>query len=240
MKTKTIFSVSGPIGSGKDTIGNYLIQNHGYHRMSFSYVLKKVVSVLFGWDLEMLEGLTPEMRAKRLEVDPWWQQALGNKFESVTPRDMLQYIGTEVFRDHFHRNIWATACMRQIHDSPHDKIVLTDTRFLNELMAVNELRDVYKVHCVNVFREIPDWWESFYQGVDQEFKSSWGESFTTMPNVQYSPTLMQSLADYGQLWRPAGVHKSEIEFLLWPAYDRTIDNSGKLESTYAQIEQCFK
>jgi len=51
-----ILGVTGLIGSGKDTIADYLVTTHGFKRVSFAASLKDAVSTVFGWDREMLEG----------------------------------------------------------------------------------------------------------------------------------------------------------------------------------------
>lgn len=45
-----IISISGLIGSGKDTIADYLVITHGFRRESWAGALKDAVSVVFGWD----------------------------------------------------------------------------------------------------------------------------------------------------------------------------------------------
>lgn len=53
-----IIGVCGLIGSGKDTIADYLVNIHEFRRDSFAATLKDVVSAVFGWDRDMLEGRT--------------------------------------------------------------------------------------------------------------------------------------------------------------------------------------
>ena len=50
-----ILGVTGLIGSGKDTIADYLVTEHGFKRVSFAASLKDAVAAVFGWDREMLE-----------------------------------------------------------------------------------------------------------------------------------------------------------------------------------------
>ena len=45
-----IIGVCGLIGSGKDTIADYLISEHNFQKISFADKLKASVGVMFGWD----------------------------------------------------------------------------------------------------------------------------------------------------------------------------------------------
>jgi hypothetical protein len=69
-----IIGVCGFIGSGKDTIADYLVNIHEYRRESFANTLKDAVSAVFGWDRTMLEGRTKQAREWREQVDPWWSK----------------------------------------------------------------------------------------------------------------------------------------------------------------------
>jgi hypothetical protein len=128
-----IIGITGAIGSGKDTIADYLIQTHGFKRLSFAGKVKDVAHVVFGWDRELLEGLTKESRAWREVVDPYW---------GLSPRTALQRIGTEMFRTYIHKDTWVKAVVAQIHAAPTLNYVITDCRFENEIQAIKDLGGV--------------------------------------------------------------------------------------------------
>lgn len=133
-----IISISGGIGSGKDTIASYLINNHGFKKMSFAGSLKDAVSTVFGWDREMVDGVTKTSREWREQRDEWWSTRLSM---DITPRWVLQYVGTEVFRQHFHDDIWVASVEYKLL-SAKDDIVITDCRFKNELDAIKRVGGV--------------------------------------------------------------------------------------------------
>ena len=129
----TIIGVCGFIGSGKDTIADYLVGFHGYRRDSFAGTLKDAVAAVFGWDRELLEGRTPEARAWREQVDPWWATRLD--MPNLTPRWVLQYWGTEVCRKAFHDDIWIAALEARL-SRRSDNTVISDVRFPNEIASI--------------------------------------------------------------------------------------------------------
>lgn len=128
-----IIGICGFIGAGKDTAADYLVGFHGFRRDSFANTLKDAVSAVFGWDRELIEGRTPEARAWREQVDPWWAERLN--MPNLTPRWVLQYWGTEVIRDHFHDDIWIAALESRLARRS-DHTVISDVRFPNEVKAI--------------------------------------------------------------------------------------------------------
>lgn len=135
-----IFALTGAKGSGKDTIALYLVEKYGFVKLSFAKALKDIVAVIFSWDREKLEGVTDEDRLWREEVDKWWEIELG--ILGFTPRYALENIGTDVFRNHFHTDIWILSLKKAILDATKTRqnVVITDCRFLNEEIFVNQFK----------------------------------------------------------------------------------------------------
>ena len=128
-----IIGICGFIGSGKDTIADYLTNFHGFRRESFANSLKDAVAQVFGWDRTMLEGRTKQAREWREQVDPWWAERLN--MPNLTPRWVLQYWGTEVCRKGFHDDIWIASLENKLRNSK-DNIVISDCRFPNEIKSI--------------------------------------------------------------------------------------------------------
>lgn len=132
-----IIGICGFIGSGKGTVGDHLVHQYGFRNMSFAKSLKDAVSVIFCWPRELLEGDTKESREWRETIDPWWTKKMGRP---VTPRWVLQYIGTDVMRNHFADDIWIWNVEKQVHDYHDNNIVITDVRFPNEVSMIRSLK----------------------------------------------------------------------------------------------------
>lgn len=129
-----IIGICGFIGSGKDTVADYLVNFHGFRRESFANTLKDAVAAVFGWDRTMLEGRTKEAREWREQVDFWWSNRLGRQ---ITPRWVLQYWGTEVCRKAFHDDIWIASLENKLRSS-RDDVVISDCRFPNEIESIRK------------------------------------------------------------------------------------------------------
>jgi hypothetical protein len=149
-----IFGITGLIGSGKDTAAEHLINKHNFTKLSFAASLKDAVSVIFGWDRTLLEGDTLESREWREQKDTWWAAKL--RMPHLTPRWVLQYWGTEVCRNNFHKDIWVASLENKLRNTQGD-VVITDCRFLNELNTIKNAGGI----LIRVQRgENPTWVES--------------------------------------------------------------------------------
>lgn len=123
-----IIGLVGFAGSGKGSVGDILTRDFGFTKVSFADGLKDSVSVIFGWPRELLEGDTDDSRKFRETKDEWWSSKLGY---SVTPRKMLQLMGTEAGRNVFHEDIWVHSVARRCELL--ENVVIPDTRFPNEI-----------------------------------------------------------------------------------------------------------
>lgn len=151
--SRKIIGVTGRIGSGKDEVAKYLIANHKFTKFSFASALKDIVAVVFDWPRHLLEGDTAESRKWREEVDSWWATRLN--IPHLTPRWVLQHIGTEVMRDHFHPDIWIASLERKLLRHKGN-VVITDCRFFNELGLISQMNGT----LIRIERgEIPNWYE---------------------------------------------------------------------------------
>jgi hypothetical protein len=232
MSHNKIVAIAGTIGSGKDMIGNYLVQNYGYKRMSFATALKDVVAAVFRWDRDLIDGLTEESRIFRETVDEWWTEKLDLGIP-ITPRWATVNMGTEVMRNHFHPQIWILSLARQImqYDGP---VVLTDARFLNELAFIREQKGL----VLGVHRRAPHWLKPFYAGIGSLGLSqdAWSDLDMSVEEERKRLIAVGQFVMHNKIRFTDRVHESEWQHVLWNDYDVVIDNRGSKEHTYKQVD----
>lgn len=213
-----LYGMVGWMGSGKDTATDYLVNRYHWQRVSYAGALKAAVAAVFHWPLELLEGLTPESRVWREQPDSWWSQRLG--IPQLTPRWVLQNVGTEVFRNHFHTDIWVASTERtvaQLLDQGHT-VVISDCRFANEFASIRsqggQLIEIRRTHTVPI-------WSACAR--TQNAASAHELSYLTSHHMTMEA-----------LWPQ--VHASEWHWLGRPV-NQVIDNTGDLGQLHHQLDQ---
>lgn len=208
-KNPRIIGISGLIGSGKDTIADYLANNHGFRRESFAGSLKDAVAVVFGWDRVLLEGRTKESREWREQIDTWWATKLN--IPHLTPRWVLQHWGTEVLRKGFHDDIWVASVSNKLRRT-NDSIVITDVRFVNEITALREQGGI----CVRVKRGPDPSWMPY--------------AIQYMGSCAGTPVCVESK----EVLDREKIHASEYS---WSAvkFDKIITNDGTIDQLHEQL-----
>lgn len=204
-----ILGVTGFIGSGKDTIADYLCTMHGFKRISFAGSLKDAVASIFNWDRELLEGTTKSSRVWRDTVDEWWSQRLN--IPHLTPRWVLQNWGTEVCRNGFHQDIWVASVEHKLQTAK-DNIVITDCRFKNEIDAIKNAKGIT---CRVERGPRPEWYDDASNLVKGPSQIGWAIAKDRLKHFN--------------------VHASEYSSVGLD-YDFYIDNNGSIDELHKQID----
>lgn len=112
---------------GKDTFADYLVKNYGYIKMSMAKPLKEACKTIF--------QLTDKQLNEDKEIpDPRWN--------NVTPRKILQIVGTQLFRNDLNKyipelnelenTIWIHNFNLWYEKNKDKKIIIADIRFIDE------------------------------------------------------------------------------------------------------------
>jgi len=207
-----IIGIVGFIGSGKNTVGDFLANIYGFKKESFAKPLKDAASDIFGWPRYLLEGDTDDSREFRETVDSYWSKILNKP--NFTPRLALQLLGTQAGRDVFGENIWTASCIRRCctgefqYKTVVENYVITDCRFRNEISAINEANGI----VIRVKR-----------GPDPDWASRW----------QTIPT-HTDLTNYMKTTHPE-VHQSEWDWVGAPGIQYVIENDGTIADLQKKV-----
>ena len=133
-----ILLIRGFAGAGKDTFGNIFVQKFGYKRFAFADFLKEMVSEKYGVPLNTLhcqagkEGYSGDGHRT-------WRQVLLDEAAEERSRNP---------------DVFAAMCADAIfRDAVHDKFVITDWRFPNELRVLRDRFPSAKIHSVLIRRK---------------------------------------------------------------------------------------
>jgi hypothetical protein len=130
--TARLIAVTGGIGAGKDTVAKHLSAQHGFQRISIAEPLKRIAQDVYGLEHRHVFGSQND----KAEELPDVQSANG---KPRTPRQILEWLGTEGFRS-IDPDTWVKLAMRRADAFLDDgvSVVITDTRFENEFEAVKQ------------------------------------------------------------------------------------------------------
>ena len=189
LKNKNLIAISGKKQSGKNAIAKIInqLKNNKYEEKCFADKLKDIICLLIGCSRDQLEN--ESFKSKELGEE-WWYWYMerdggyppiildyltttkkqlknyeGLELIKPTPRFLLQFIGTNLFRNQLHPEIWVNSLMNEYkplygYQTTNSKItigdisipipgldidkrvfpnfIITDMRFPNEMDAVKK------------------------------------------------------------------------------------------------------
>jgi len=112
-----VIGLVGKRGAGKDTVADFLVQNHGFVKLSFAEPLKRVCRELYCLSEEQLHE-----RGLKETTDERW---------GMSPREIMQVVGTDVVRRQLGDDFWVRHLDARIRAlAPGTaRVVISDVRF---------------------------------------------------------------------------------------------------------------
>ena len=166
--SRLILGLSGEAGSGKDTVAEHLVKNHGFYQVAFADNLKRMCMQVFNLSHDHCYDQKYKMKklAKPVRILPKHIRGIIEYAEKnngyaideetecnlykfvpirqyfLTPREVLQFVGTEILRETIDENYHVNAVFNFLDKIKNEKIVITDARFPNERFHVKERKGV--------------------------------------------------------------------------------------------------
>lgn len=153
-----LIGLLGPARVGKDTVGQLMVDHHNFRQYAFADPIRKACSEMFGLPVSRFMGNDPD----RDKPDPFW---------GISPREMLQKLGTEGGRNLFRDDLWIKRAEQEwnimkvdgfLDDQSLDLpfwngMVITDVRFRNEAeWIITQGGSVVRVFRPNRIRSVRD------------------------------------------------------------------------------------
>ena len=132
----SIILLRGFSNSGKDFIGEILCNQYNYTRYAFADSLKNMVSKKFNCPIEILHS--QEGKKQICETD-----SLGRTYRQILIDEALRLRNVD-------SDIFAQYCCKEIK---HDKVVITDWRYPNEIQILTDSFPGYIITPVHIQRE---------------------------------------------------------------------------------------
>lgn len=138
----------GKKGTGKDTCCDYIASKYQFEKIAIANPLKEAIKILFDFSDDQVYGNSKENK------DEYW---------NIEPRKVLQYIGTDIFRNKINElipnvenNFWIYCLEKkyllpraqgviktQLNDiSKKNNIIISDIRFQNEIDLIHKYNGI--------------------------------------------------------------------------------------------------
>lgn len=131
---RRIIAFTGCAGAGKDTCCDYLVQQHGFKKLSFAEPLREALLALDPWVYCCIPG-RPYARLSDLVGPLGWDTC---KRDLPDVRQYLQKLGTEVGRQIIGDRCWVDIAQRKLLKEPDQDFAISDMRFPNEVDLVDQ------------------------------------------------------------------------------------------------------
>jgi hypothetical protein len=184
-----------------------------YEIRKFADRLKDIICILIGCTKEQLE----DQEFKRTKLGPEWK--------NMTVRQMLQFVGTDMFRDMLSRDTWLNATF--LDYTPKSKWIISDLRLENEFEKIKSLGGI----TVKIVR--------FLSGEKVYYKAKrWKVEHTGIAHAFLTRKGESVMAPYGELVKVTdiGEHISE-KALVYHKFDHVVYNCVEIDHLIEQAEK---
>ncbi len=136
---RRIIGLSGYARSGKDTVADFLVNDHNFTKVSFAEPMRNALYALnpiVGGNMLLVgsDGISQYHRMYLQNViDDYGWDGYKESIYGDEIRQLMQRLGTEVGRMQFGKDFWVSQAFANL---PEGNIVFTDVRFHNEADAV--------------------------------------------------------------------------------------------------------
>ena len=131
-----IIGLHGKIQAGKTTAFEALQEEFKAKEFRFADGIKEMIASLLGCSVKALDNQV--FKSRQI---PWLK-------EGITPRVLMQTLGTEWGRNLIDEDIWVKSTLQKIEDyqkAGGGMAVITDVRFPNEFKALDERKDAFLI-----------------------------------------------------------------------------------------------
>ena len=101
---------------------------------SFAEKLKRMAIEVLGLKEEWVFG-TDKQKNTLTDINGEDMAGTALKKGRMTAREVLQVVGTDFFRS-IYKNVWVDSCLRQIKEDGSELALISDVRFENEILAI--------------------------------------------------------------------------------------------------------
>lgn len=129
-----IIGFCGKKGSGKSFFSDYLVKNFNFIELSYAKPLKEVVKIIFNLsDDDVNDPIKKELKINRL---------------NASPRQLLQWLGTDIIRDEFNKKFnyngsrWVDLMRENLIKLKGRNIVISDVRFSDEIDLIHQFNGI--------------------------------------------------------------------------------------------------
>lgn len=159
-----IIALCGKKACGKDTIASFITKKTNFVTLAFATPLKEMVSKVFNIPLITFNDpvLKETLFERPLQMDILYALRISDYINELgynltadqydricslmsgkvffKPRDILQFIATDIIRNHVSSTFWVDLTVKEIAKYPN--VIITDCRLTNERSALKDLKAI--------------------------------------------------------------------------------------------------